>query len=105
MQRNLILSENGRNLTARLSGEIDHHSAKKMREEIDARLFKDKPSVLVLDFSEVGFMDTSGIGLIIGRSEIADAIGARVRLVGLSGTMRKVVKLSGIEKIKNITVI
>ncbi len=105
MQKNLILSEEGRILTAHLSGEIDHHSAKTMREEIDARLCKDKPSILILDFSSVGFMDSSGIGLIIGRSEIAEALGACVRLRGLSGTMKKVVKLSGIEKIKNITVI
>ena len=96
--------EDGETLTARLAPEIDHHLARGMREEIDEMLFKRSPTVLVLDFSEVKFMDSSGIGLIIGRSEIARELGCEVRIVGLSNMLKRIVKLSGIEKIKNITI-
>jgi stage II sporulation protein AA (anti-sigma F factor antagonist) len=58
--------------------------------------------VVILDFSEVRFMDSSGIGLIIGRSQVAEATGSGVRLVGLSPTLMKLIRLSGIEKIKNV---
>ena len=96
--------EDGDTLVARLLPEIDHHLAKGMREAIDEKLFKLSPAVLVLDFSEVKFMDSSGLGLIIGRSEILRELGGEIRLVGLSNMLRRIVKLSGIEKIKNITI-
>lgn len=54
-------------LTVWLTGELDHHSARMMREQIDAAVERTRPSVLRLDFSGVGFMDSSGIGLIMGR--------------------------------------
>lgn len=100
----VIFSEEGTTLTAKLAPEIDHHSAKGMREAIDAMMFKLSPEILVLDFSLVKFMDSSGIGLIIGRAELAGEIGATVRITSLSNMLRRIVRLSGIEKIKNITI-
>ena len=49
-------------------------------------------------------MDSSGIGLIIGRADVCEGIGSRVELAGLSATLKKLVRLSGIEKIKCLTV-
>ncbi len=105
MQRSVKFSESGEKLTAKLSGEIDHHLAKNQREDIDKMLFTVKPSKLVLDFSEVKFMDSSGIGLIIGRADICMGMGCTVEVLGLSAQQKKLVKLSGIEKIKGISVI
>ena len=105
MEKDLNFSEENKSLTVHLSGDIDHHSAKHLRESTDVMLFRRKPEVLILDFSKVGFMDSSGIGFIIGRAEIAREIGATVRVVGLSGTLKKLARLSGIEKVKNITVV
>ena len=102
MQNGVRFSESERTLTAYLSGEIDHHSAKAEREEIDAMLFRTKPTRLVLDFSEVKFMDSSGIGLIIGRADVCTAIGCRVRITGLSKSLKKLLRLAGIEKMKFI---
>ena len=56
-------------LTARIIGEIDHHTARMVREEIDSAAQKVKPLRLCLDFTEVPFMDSSGVGLILGVSE------------------------------------
>ena len=102
MQNGVRFSESERTLTAYLSGEIDHHSAKAEREEIDAMLFRTKPTRLVLDFSEVKFMDSSGIGLIIGRADVSSSMGCRVRVTGLSKSLKKLALLAGIEKIKCI---
>ena len=104
MQNSVEFSENGRELTAILGGEIDHHLAKEQREAIDRMLFQRKPQLLVLDFSAVHFMDSSGIALIIGRVEAAKAVGALVRVTGLSPTLRRLVRLSGLDKIRELTI-
>ena len=104
MQGEVIFCNAAKTLTARLGGEIDHHSAKRSREAIDTMLFRTKPEILVLDFSDVKFMDSSGIGLIIGRLEIASSLGADVRLIGLSSSLKRIVRLSGIEKLDGISI-
>ncbi len=53
-------------LAAYLSGEIDHHAAQSLRKEIDAQIDDRLPELLTLDFSGVTFMDSSGVGLILG---------------------------------------
>ena len=105
MQNGLKFSEEEGTLYAHLSGEIDHHAAKVQRAGIDSMLFRTKPSLLVLDFSEVKFMDSSGIGLIIGRATVCESMGCVVSVRGLSAALKKIVRLSGIEKIKGVTVI
>jgi stage II sporulation protein AA (anti-sigma F factor antagonist) len=104
MKDDLKLTESEEALTALLCCEIDHHTAKRIRERIDRALFEKKPKKLVLDFSNVGFMDSSGVGLIIGRAECASAVGAVVVLNGLSSNTEKLLRLCGMEKIKNLTV-
>lgn len=104
MKDDLKLTESDGALTAKICCEIDHHTAKRMRERIDRAIFEKKPQKLVLDFSEVGFMDSSGLGLIIGRAQCASAIGAVVVLSGLSSSIERVLRVCGIEKMKNLTV-
>ena len=50
-----------------INGEIDHHSAVATRTEIDAIIFRNRPKILEMDLSNVGFMDSSGVGLVMGR--------------------------------------
>ncbi len=102
MQNGVKFSETEGALIAHLFGEIDHHSAKEEREGIDAMLFKTRPSRLELDFSGVRFMDSSGIGLIIGRADVCRGIGCAVRITGLSESLKKLVRLAGIEKLECI---
>ena len=105
MQDGITLSQNGRTLEVRLCCEIDHHTARVIRDRIDKRLFEVRPVTLVLDFSGVRFMDSSGVGLIIGRCTVCDSMRASVRLTGLSGILYKLVRLSGVEKIKNLSIL
>ena len=92
-------------LTAYIGCEIDHHTAKPIRERIDRALFEKKPHTLVLDFSGVDFMDSSGLGLIMGRAECAEAVGATVRVEGLSPTLSRLLRIAGLERVKNLTVV
>lgn len=103
MQEVVKFEEKGSMLRAVLACEIDHHTARTIRDKIDKKLFTSKPDLLELDFSSVRFMDSSGVGLIIGRCSVCESMNAAVRVVGLSVLLMKLVRLSGIEKIKNLT--
>lgn len=88
-----------RKLIARLQGELDHHGAEAMRTEIDKRIRQDKPSTLRLDFRNVTFMDSSGVGLVMGRYRLLQAWGGKLELSGMSSTVQRIMQLSGIERI------
>lgn len=89
-------------MTAKLTGEIDHHSAREMREAIDDTAQKLKPYCLRLDFTNVPFMDSSGVGLILGRVRMCNFWRGRVVLCGLSQNLNKMVELSGIASVASI---
>ena len=88
-----------RRIVASLQGELDHHGAEEMRREIDRRLRTDKPSILRLDFRQVTFMDSSGVGLVMGRYRLLRTWGGKLELSGMSGTVQRIMQLSGIENI------
>ena len=84
-------------VVACLSGEIDHHSAVGLRETIDQSVIQAKPEQLILDFSLVTFMDSSGIGLILSRCKRMQAIGGQLRVRGTSPQIDRVLALAGIQ--------
>ena len=86
-------------LTVYLTGEVDHHSARAMRERADTELVKRRPDTLVLDFSGVSFMDSSGVGLVMGRYKTAAALGCGVQVRGLRPRDRRIMELSGLKKL------
>lgn len=86
-------------MTAYLSGEIDHHSAKPMREEIDETALRSHPEEMYLDFKEVSFMDSSGIGLVMGRYSLMQELGGKLFVVNMPGHINKVMKLAGLERL------
>ena len=95
----VLLEQKGRTLIARIQGELDHHSAASIRSEIDSRLSSVNVSLLIFDFSDVTFMDSSGIGVIIGRFKLLKESGGFVAIAGVSAQIDKVLNLSGIKKI------
>ena len=84
-------------LTARLSGEIDHHAAREMRVAIDDTAQKVKPRVLRLDFSQVPFMDSSGIGALMGRYKRMKEKGGKVMICGVGDRIRRVLRIAAID--------
>ena len=91
-------------ITAYLSGEIDHHSAAYLREKIDDSIEKNSPDELVLDFSGVTFMDSSGIGLVMGRYRLMSEINGQVTISGIDKSTQKVMKIAGLEKIVKFSI-
>ena len=100
MSVRLILKET--EMTAILSGEIDHHSAREIREAIDEAASKVKPKVLTLDFSAVQFMDSSGVGLIMGRCKLMQIWAGRVIIANLPPKIEKIVSLAGLNQLCTI---
>ena len=86
-------------MTASLRGELDHHTAGALREEIDSTAQKVKPTLLRLDFSEVPFMDSSGIGVVLGRYRLLCLRGGSVALMHLTPQVRRIYDLSGMAQI------
>ena len=89
-------------LTSKILGDIDHHSAKFVREKIDSYIIGCKPSLVLLDLSSVEFMDSSGLGLILGRYNTSNEIGAEFRIHSPSRNVKKILELAGIERIIKI---
>ncbi len=92
----------GELLTVMLDGEIDHHTAKQMREKIDEAIEFYMPTLLIMDFGRVTFMDSSGIGLVMGRYRTLQKKGAKLNLTNLPPNIYKVMKLAGIERLAKI---
>lgn len=89
-------------LTAYISGEIDHHTAKYIRKEIDINVEKLNPAELYLDFSKVDFMDSSGIGLVMGRYKLQNQRGGKVFIQNPPPLIKKVMLVAGINKLAKI---
>ncbi len=92
----------GEVLTAYIFGDLDHHSAAGIRAEIDSAIELNMPSLAVLDFSAVSFMDSSGIGLVMGRYKLLSKNGAALHISGASPQIYKVMHLAGIEKLATL---
>lgn len=89
----------GRVMTALLEGEIDHHNAPSVREAIDGFAVNFHPEKLILDFGGVTFMDSSGIGLVMGRYKTVSAFNCTMEIVNLSTHAFKVMRLAGLDKL------
>ena len=89
-------------MTVAFEGEIDHHSAVRVRSKIDASIYEWRPERLVLDLSRVNFMDSSGLGLIMGRYALMKEIGGLLRVADPSPATEKIMKLAGMERIIRI---
>ena len=85
----------GHTMIISLSGDIDHHSAKRIRGEIDNSLFTNRPKRAVMDMSGVEFMDSAGLGLILGRIACAEKIGCRLTLLSPSPQVMRIRDLAG----------
>ncbi len=84
-------------LTAYIDGEIDHDSAAKIRSQIDGVADSLKPKLLCLDFSRVSFMDSSGVGLVMGRYRRMQLLGGTLKVTNIPDNMYRIFAMSGLE--------
>ena len=83
-------------LYAYLAGEIDHDAAQSLRIQLDDALVSRTPQTMILDFGGGGFMDSSGVGLILGRQRIARTLGTALRGQHTPSQLEKVLQLARI---------
>ncbi len=88
-----------RTLIARIEGELDHHTSIKIREKLDKEISRSRVVNLIFDFENLKFMDSSGIGVVIGRYKNIQKLNGRISLTGLSPHVERIVNISGLHKI------
>ncbi len=95
----LKIYNDGKRITAAISGDIDHHIARELRMELDEVINLSRPEMLIIDMENVGFMDSSGIGLILGRLKTVRAYGGEVLIKNAQPNIAAVIKLSGLSNL------
>ena len=101
-QGTLRITPVGNVLRVQIAGEIDHHSAKPLREELDRHIYAYRPHELVIELSEVAFMDSSGLGLIMGRFALIKKYGGTLSLLDPSPAVMKMMTLAGMDRMVTI---
>ncbi len=89
-------------LKFKLRGEIDHHTAAAIRNAMDNEIFKKRPRGLIIDMSAVDFMDSSGLGLIMGRYTVIKELGGELIIQNPSSATERIMNLAGMERLIKI---
>ena len=89
-------------LTLALTGEIDHHRAKELIQTIESKIEAYLPRECILDFSEVAFMDSSGIAVVINALRILNRLEGKLYMSGISEQPMRVFRTAGIDKLVQI---
>lgn len=100
MEERLQMIENY--LMIRLPEEIDHHQAAKISKAADGYIMKEPVKHIVFDFEDTRFMDSSGVGLIVGRYKKIICFGGKVYAVNADERIRRIIGLSGLKNILNV---
>lgn len=93
-QKNLIIEF--------MATELDHHIASEVRDEIDDVLMSKSIKNIIFDFKNINFMDSSGIGVIIGRYKKISNDGGKVMIINANDRIKKIFNLSGMNKIIDV---
>ncbi len=91
--------EKDRLLIFKVTSEIDDHSVQEIRRKADYEMERYMPRKVVFDFDGVTFMDSAGIGLVIGRYKFANMIGAKLGVSNLTASVKRIFDMSGILKL------
>lgn len=89
-------------LIINVNEEVDHHSAKLIRKSADSIMDTMGIKDVIFDFRETKFMDSSGIGLVMGRKRKANIYGGEVVIANASNVIERIFVMSGIDKIIRI---
>ncbi|MBU9724032.1 MULTISPECIES: anti-sigma F factor antagonist [Bacillaceae] len=86
-------------LCVRLEGELDHHTAMELRESVDAAITEQRLTHIMLNLEKLTFMDSSGLGVILGRYKSVQALGGEMVVCSISPQIKRLFEMSGIFKI------
>lgn len=99
MYLNINFIKQDKQLIVEITEEIDHHVAEKIRRKVDDEITRYMPRKTIFDFSRVTFMDSAGIGMLIGRYKMMRLIGGSLEIVNAGSTVSRILEMSGINKI------
>ena len=94
-----IYQKNDKRLICEISEDIDECVVQKIRRRLDNEIERYMPKEVIFDFNKVSFMDSAGIGLLIGRYKLVDMLGGKVEVTNLTTPVRKIFEMSGVLKI------
>ncbi|MBE5922308.1 MAG: STAS domain-containing protein [Lachnospiraceae bacterium] len=86
----------GNTLLVSFGEELDHHQAGKIKGRIDKTIFGNRVNDVVLDFANTKFMDSSGIGIVIGRYKLMKSVGGSVTIVHAQNQVDRIFELAGV---------
>lgn len=95
----LKLLKKGTTLIIKIMEDMDHHSAQYIRQKIDNEIIKATVKNIIFDFSNVNFMDSSGIGVVIGRYKNIQKLNGRAAIVNANPKIMQIFEMSGVLKI------
>ena len=96
---NIRLIGDKRTLLVNIDGELDHHLAGEVRDSVDRKIKSTNAINIIFDFSKVGFMDSSGLGVIMGRYKLSRLLGGKVIIFGSKKQTRRIIEMAGLDKI------
>lgn len=96
---NTKYEEKDKLLIFEITEEIDHHTTEKIRRKMDNEIQRYMPKRTVFDFDKVTFMDSAGIGMLIGRYKIARMLGGSLELMNVKPSIKKIFEMCGILKL------
>ena len=94
-----IYRKEDKQLIFKLEEDIDECTVQKIRRKLDNEIERYMPKEVIFDFNNVSFMDSAGIGLIIGRYKLASMLGGKVQVTNMGTSVRKIFEMSGILKL------
>ena len=100
---NIFYNQKEKILTVEITEEIDHCVAENIRRRVDNEITRYMPRKTIFDFSRVAFMDSAGIGMIIGRYKLMQLIGGSLEIHNVKESAKKILEMSGVLKIVPIT--
>jgi len=96
---NITYDKENRLLKLEMTEEIDHCAAEKIRSRADFEIQEHTPKKVLMDFEKVSFMDSAGIGMILGRYKTAKMVGSTLNITNVRPSLKKVLEMSGVLKI------
>ena len=89
-------------LLIKITEEIDHHSTEKIRRLADNEITRYMPRKVIFDFNKVSFMDSAGIGLILGRYKNVSILGGELEVINVNEQVIKILNMSGLSRLIKI---
>ncbi len=86
-------------LVLEITEELDHHASERIRKRADYEIQRFMPKKVILDFKRVKFMDSAGIGLVLGRYKQAESFGGKLEIKNVNEKLKKIFEMSGVLKI------